>query len=332
MQVEKENLVSETESPLPRKPHSQPLAVLNHQSETRTFSLDDLDWKAKLDFNLNWIPEAFVSASYLPSYQHLTPEQSRRYNQLSALAVCEQFVWFEEDLLCRVLRNVLRSRDLAPDLRTCLQHFVAEEERHSDMFTRLLRKADPDFYSTGKYQFFGLSGPQTKFFDTVTKRPNLLLVWIWMAIYFEERTLHISRLYRREEKRAGDPTLDATFARAHFLHMIDESRHLQIDQYLLENFFETEPTWKRQLGAFLTTKVFEAYRSPKRIARRILTKMKQEDPIGTPIFDKLIEELPLLATNQNFKEVMFGKEALGRTRELLEIYSEMRAAYRSLTT
>ena len=314
-----------------RKPHSQPLGVLNKLSEARTFSLDDLDWKAKLDLNLNWTPESFVSLSYLPSYQQLSAEHKRRYNQLNALAICEQFVWFEEDLLCKVLRTVLRTRTLAPELSTCLQHFIAEEERHSEMFTRILRKAEPEFYTTNKYQFFGLGNTQIKFFETVTKRPNLFLVWIWMAIYFEERTLHISRSYRREELRPGDPTIDGTFARAHFLHMIDESRHLQIDQYLLESFFETEPRWKRQLGAFLTNQVFEAYRAPKRISRKILSKMKLEDPTGARIFDQLITELPLLATDSNFKDVMFGKEALGRTRELLKIYPEMRAAYRSLT-
>ncbi len=305
--------------------------MLNEQSRTRTFSLDDVDWSRPLDVSRDWMPEAFVSASYLPSFAQLPAEIRRRYNQLNALAVCEQFVWFEEDLISRVITNLLGSNELTGDLRLCLENFVREEERHSEMFKRVLLKAEPDYYSNHKYQYFTLTRFQSKFFENVVARPHLFLVWTWMAIYFEERTLHISQLYRRAERASSqDQKIDETFSRVHFLHMIDEARHLQIDQYLLEAFFVHESAWKKRLAAHLTHKVFEAYRAPKRIALRILETLKKEDPSVTNVCDQIASELPLLATSPEFKHAMFSNEALGRTRELLKSHPEMKAAYQSL--
>lgn len=302
---------------------SQSLKVLNHLSEVRTFALSDVDWNREVSRSLPWMPEVLMPAGYLPSFQELTDFQKLRFNQLTAQAVCEQFIWFEEDLICPILRNVLKARTLNPELRRCLENFIEEEGRHSEMFLRLLKKIDPLTYQSKKYHLFGLRKSEALAFQQLIRRPNFFLVWIWMAIYFEERTLHFSKAYQ-SAKELNPSGIDPLFSRVHALHMIDEARHLQIDQYLLREFYVEESKLKRGLAAAFTKKILSAYRSPQRNSRRIIQILSSEAP--GPVWNQLEKELPSLRSNTAFQKAMFGSNALGRTRELMNLFPEMRTA------
>ena len=155
--------------------HSQPLTVLNEQAKTRTFSLNDVDWELKFDETKRWIPDPIVSLSFLPAFQSLSPANQLKINQLASIGICEQFVWFEEDLLVTALNGVLNSDKLQPDLKLCLTNFVNEERRHSDMFHRMLEKFDPDHYLKNRFQLVELNFIQKFIFDRVVQNPKILL-------------------------------------------------------------------------------------------------------------------------------------------------------------
>lgn len=310
--------------------HSQPLAVLNEQAKTRTFSLDDVNWELKFDETKRWIPDNIVSLSFLPAFQSLSAANQLKINQLASIGICEQFVWFEEDLLVTALEGVLKANDIQPDLKLCLTNFVKEERRHSAMFHRMLEKFDPDHYLKNRFHLVKLNFIQKFIFDRVVQNPKILLPWIWMAIFFEERTLHVSQLYRK-----GQGTVDESFARVHALHMIDEARHLQIDQYLLDAFYDAAPLWKKRLSAWLCYKIFSRYRSPKRIAERILNRViemnsENHDFNEVKTLKELKKQLPTLRESGKFSEQHFGPKVLPRTRELMAQYPEMKHVYQTL--
>ena len=310
--------------------HSQPLAVLNEQAKTRTFSLDDVDWKIKFDETKRWIPDPVVSLSFLPAFQSLSPANQLKINQLASIGICEQFVWFEEDLLVTALEGVLKADNLEADLKLCLTNFVKEERRHSAMFHGMLEKFDPDHYLKNRFHLVKLNFIQKFIFDRVVQNPKTLLPWIWIAIFFEERTLHVSQLYRK-----AHGTVDESFARVHALHMIDEARHLQIDQYLLDAFYDPAPRWKKRLSAWLCYKIFSRYRSPKRIAERILNRViemnvESQDLAEVRILKVLKKQLPMLRDSASFSEQHFGPKVLPRTRELMAQYPEMKRVYLTL--
>ncbi len=317
-----------------RRVFSQPLSVLNEQAKTRTFSVDDVDWESEFDFTKRWIPDEVASMTYLPAYHCLSEANKLRLNQLTSIGVCEQFVWFEEDLLTVALAEILKRRDVTPDLKECLENFIDEEKRHSLMFRRMLLKFSADRYKFQPYWLVKLNAIQNFVFAKVVRNPHVFLSWIWLAIFFEERTLHVSQLYRRAEHFDQNP-VDPMFSRVHALHMIDEARHLQIDQYLLFAFYDRAPIWKRKLSAWLSFKIFANYRSPKRIAKKILGLLIDEN-IAAKNDDQahylrtMAKQLPILRESTAFQNALFGPKILPRTRELMSQYPEMRKVFEVL--
>lgn len=304
---------------------SQSLRTLNGLSSTRTFQLEDINWDLPLDRTRPWVPEELISISYLPSYSLLRPEQKLKYNQQYALAICEQFIWFEKDLVSRFLQSLLQQKSVTPDLRDCLHAFINEEQRHSEMFRRVLLKAEPEVYRHSCRRYVAPGIALSALIQSAIRWPDHLLAWIWLSIYFEERTLHISRLYRQAEKHGQ--AIDPTFCHVHALHMIDEARHLQIDQHLLSAFYDSQPMWKKSLAALVLKKVLRAYRCPRRVALRVMHDLKKQEMDADHVWSQLENELPSLAVNRKFADVMFGADAMGRTRALLKHYPEMKSCY-----
>ena len=299
------------------------LKTLNHQSKTHTFSVSDVDWKKGLDFRLKWMPESLMNVSYLPSYNKLLDKQKLKLNQSWAKGLCEQFIWLEH-ILCAIAETMLKKKSLSYELKTCLENFCEEETRHTEVFKKLLFQADPSYEKQFSYKFLKNSKRTNYFFHLVTSYPDTFILWTWIAIFFEEKTLHCSREYRKYEKFKGKQNLDPTFSRVHFLHMIDEARHVQIDQHLLSNFYDKAPFWKKRLNARLLYRIISSTTSPHIIAKTSLKAVKKaiahyHEPLCT-----LEKEIPSLAHNQKFLSSMHGTSCIGRFRSLLSCYPEMK--------
>jgi P-aminobenzoate N-oxygenase AurF len=304
---------------------SQSLEKLNFLSEKSDWSVDDVDWSRPIDYTKNWMPHGLINIRFLPSYEKMTLPQKRRYNQLYALAIAEQFIWFEEGIVIPILQKIVNQNKLSPDLLKCLEFFMEDETKHSRLFRKLICQVNPE--AKNGYRFYNLSHFQKKFYQTIVGYPDFFSAWIWMTIYFEERTIHISKLYHQELSQG----MDETFVKCHRLHMIDEARHVQIDQYLLRFFYDQKPIWNRKLAAWMYRQVVKAYASPKRISGYILNEMKTEFPESVSTFDQIINEFELLPKHKEFIQKMFGPEALGRTRKLLDSYPEMRPILEIIT-
>ncbi|MCB0419572.1 MAG: diiron oxygenase, partial [Bdellovibrionales bacterium] len=235
------------EAKFERGVRSMPLRTLNEQSEKRAIFLTDVDWDLSIDYETPWMPESFLAVSYLPSYQKLSDRLRLKFNQHYALALCEQFIWFEQDTISPILVKIMSDRKLPLDLESALKNFVKEESLHSEMFWRLLEKAAPELYPTRKYAFLKYGPKQRFFYKMIIEHYDFFVVWIWMAIYFEEKTLDISSRYQKEIHEKGESALDPVFSRVHYLHLMDEVRHVQVDQYLLSYFYDMTTSFQRKL-------------------------------------------------------------------------------------
>src|ERR1700722_16192264 len=76
---------------------------------------------------LPWAPMELGPVSHLPSFRQLSDLQKLRYNQLFALGILEQFIWFEEGLLCPILGRLGKTDGLTAELRRALEIFISEE-------------------------------------------------------------------------------------------------------------------------------------------------------------------------------------------------------------
>jgi hypothetical protein len=261
--------------------------------------------------------------TYLPSFAKLSEEQRLRYNQLFSLGICEQFIWFERDLLNPVLQRVLKKKQVSGELRAAVIQFIEDEEKHAEMFWRLLERAEPQLYVRRKYFFLNMNSLQRASIRAMTTRPEHFLVWIWAAIFFEERTLDYSRHYLLAQKNAPD-SIDPLFSRCHRLHLVDEARHHEIDFHLLRELYDPEPWHKKKLAGIMMRRLMKNFASPRRISWRIIEKLAHEfSGPSSSFWSSFWRELPLLAESREFHHVAFGKQAVGRTLGHLARYPEM---------
>lgn len=297
------------------------LEKLNHLAEKRRFALEELNFveSPKAQF---WAPPVMTPFFYLKSYQQLTPKQQLRYNQLFSLGVCEQFIWFEGDLIAKILPQVARqTKD--PELKKSILYFLEDEEKHTEMFWRLLEKQEPEMYSQRKFAFLNLKWGQRFLLKFMTSMPNFNLVWIWMAIFFEERTMDYSQQYMSAQGIVGG--LNPNFIQTHKLHLQDEARHFQMDLYFLKAFYDPQPRWKKWWAQFLMFKLMKAYTSPKRVSLKILDRLQSEFPDLSPRLVAQIKlELSQIGKNRRFLQMAFGEKAVPRSRELMRRYPEMK--------
>ena len=296
---------------------------LNRLADKNAFDVEDLDWSRPVSRNCLWGPEKIAPLTYLPAYDLLTDEERRRLNQLFSVGVCEQFIWLEENILVRTLGKVLMHWSMSEGLRIALDHFIKEEIKHTEMFWRTLEKASPEWYPTRRFHLFNISKQQSFLLNRVINNPTLFLVWIWTAIFFEERTVNYCQHYRRASRR--DPgSIEPTFADLHEYHFKDEVRHFQLDQYLLAECYDKQPAWKRRLAGLMFYYVMKSYTAPGRTSLRILDILGQEFPhLTQSVIPDFLQQIPSLATNSSFHRMAFSREAVPRSMALFSRYDEL---------
>lgn len=308
---------------------SQPLSELNSKAKTHSFELNDYDFAKRHDraHELHWAPPGMAPLTYLKAFQALTSEQKLRYNQLFALGILEQFAWFESDLLGRILvQKIARLR--AGEFREALEHFVADEVKHTEMFWQIMEKYEPEIYSERKYHFLNLGFLQKLGVWFLVTFPELNLAWIWMAIFFEERTLDYSKKYVDCERKTPGK-IDPQFLTAHRLHLIDEARHFQMDIHFLERIYNPAGWLKKSWAYFGMRRLMKAYTSPKRVTFKVLERMQTEFPdLKNETVRALKLELQEIGRSREFLDMAFGLRAVPRSRELMKSDPKMRRLIR----
>jgi hypothetical protein len=299
------------------------LDVLNRKAVDNAYGLEDLDWSRPVDRNRLWSPEHIAPLYYLPTYAELSAEEKRRYNQLFAMGVCEQFIWLEEHLLVNTLRKVSAKHNPPPALKEALGHFIEEELKHTRMFWRMLEKSEPEWYAVRAFRLYNISPLQQAVLDMVLKLPDVFLIWIWTAIFFEERTVDYCRHYLAARK--ADPgAIDPTYVQVHEFHFKDELRHYQLDQHLLEWMYDPRPRWKKRLAARMFQSLMRSYVFPHRTSHRVLDVLGREFPrLRAEIIPRLIRELPEIGRSRAFHRMAFSREAVPKTMALFAEYPEL---------
>ena len=305
------------------------LDKLNRRAREDAFRVEDLDWSLAVDRTKPWEPDEMGALWYVPSYAELDPAQRLRANQLHALGVSEQFIWFESQLI-RAVSNVLRAGGLPAPLHQALCHFVREEETHIEMFWRLLGKAEPAWYRQRAPRLFRVAPVTQLAMDQVSGHPLTLLAWVWLAIFIEERTLFLSRCYIGADKQAPG-RIDPLHTQVHRFHFLDEVRHYQLDQHLLTWLYDHQPRWKRTLSAFMFRQFMRAYVAARRSATRIAGELGREFPeLRARLLPQMLRELQGVAHDPVYHQKNFSPAAQPRTLALLAEYPEHDALWQLL--
>ncbi|HEX4923410.1 MAG TPA: diiron oxygenase [Bdellovibrionales bacterium] len=299
------------------------LSELNAQSEKKSFKLEDAEL-SRPSRELLWAPAELPPLCHLQELRRARAEERLRYNQLYALGVLEQFIWLESRILCRVIERVLKDRTLSSELRTGLGYFYDEEVKHSELFWRLLQLAEPALYPNREFHFLKENSLAIKAVESLVEAPSLFVVWVWMTIFFEERTLDFSKRYVLTDRRAPN-TLDRSFVKVHKLHMQDELRHFMMDVHLLEKYYDNSHALKRRLACRMFKIILERLSNPKMMSVAYVAQLDKEFPgFSRRAGEALLKARSSLRENIEFRKVSMSSESTPRTYALLHKYDETR--------
>ncbi len=296
------------------------LIKLNELSKTKTFVVPPHN-ELKASKTEPWTPLSLTHGAYLPSYQQLRPEVQLRYNQLNALYTTELFIWFELKLLLPILKKLIASNTNDPVFQEACQIFYNDEVRHSELFRRLNQQSAPEFYMNADFYFIRSYGRIWKYLFEITLRfPLLLSSWCWILIFLEERTLMASKEYMKHKD-----SVSAEFARAHILHMIDEVRHVEMDEYFVDKLYANASKFSKWSASHLVKIFLKSFKNPSYSPLAIAKQLKAEFPLAADhqAIDQLMSELPLLKGHHKYQVQFFGLEASRGTQKLLKKYPEM---------
>ncbi len=300
------------------------LESLNQQSEKNSYTIDDINWSLKANPDKFWMPESLVSISHLPVYNDMSDELKRLFNQYNSLGVAELFIFFEETCLAPSMEKALLIAKGEP-LRIALRNFIDEENKHSACFKKLLITAKPDFYSESdfKYRFLRISTAAKLTFDLLRKFSVQLPAWVWGALFFEERTLLYSKEYMAAKKN-NEKSVDELFYQAHFYHMMDEVRHVKLDEHMIKNFYNTYGARHASVVTWMVHKLIARSAYPINMIKSCLAQIKISAPQLLPaeIEQRILSEAKQLTNTKSFLDLNFSQSAAPRTRFLMSRFPE----------
>ncbi len=289
---------------------------LHEQALKQAFSLDAIPYEQGVSESLAWAPLAFVPHAYLPSYELLDAGDRALCAQFAGLAIAELFIYLEESILVPAVEQALARRGsaLGADLRHCLLDLIEEEHKHTEMFWRLLERARPDWYPNRQLRF--QRGGKRLATRLMTRHPDTFIAWVWVALLFEELTIHVYRHYR------DDAAVEPLFREVHRFHMLDEARHFRIEQHLLKAFWDPAPLALRQLNARLFGLIMARFVSP-RLPLKALDLVFERSPHLKVHAPRFRQEILALANNGAYQQAYYSREALPLTFQTLDAYPEM---------
>ncbi|MBF5000512.1 diiron oxygenase [Nocardia sp. BSTN01] len=171
----------------------------------------DINWDAPLDPEKKWIPDHRQTLYGSRLWATLTDEQRRTLGMHEMVAILSFGIMAEVGLSTMLLRGVLESDEMTDDHSRYALAEVAEETRHSTMFSRLVNLSELEPY----------------------RQPSAL-TWLYRVMGFIPRgpsvlagTLLIEELLDRFQREAmNDPELQPHLRQMMKIHILEEARHI----------------------------------------------------------------------------------------------------------
>lgn len=309
------------------------LETIRRRAEANAFSLDELGWERGVARDRMWFPERMTPLAHTEVYGELGEEERLTYNHFYAQAVNEQFIFLEEWFLVRVVEGVRRRKNLGvpEDLRVALDDFLAEEMKHTAMFRRLNLLADPERYAKGEFSFMRFGWAEDKLLDLMAWRPEMLVVWCWMALIFEEKTIDYYRQYQRHDRERASEPLDPLHTEVHRYHAIDEVRHVQVDHHLVEHFHDRCGGVVRAINARLLARTLAGYTRPRRTNFRIVEELGRAHPRLAARVEAMKEQLRGLFARGEWQAIAYSRRNAPQTFAQFDRHPELHRLSQVLT-
>lgn len=258
-----------------------------------------------VDQSLWFMPQILTALSYTPAYATLTPAQRLRYNQLHALYLNEQIIFFERSLAPNVLGYFL-GQGLPAQIRGRVEEFRSDEERHSEMFRRLNRMCAPELYALGDFHFIRMAALPARLLGFVSRRPRAFPMLLWLMHLQEERALFFGREFLKCEH-----AIEPHFLAAQRAHLADEVSHVHCDKLLLDLVWPEASRWVRLVNIRLLAWMMKEYfGAPKRTQLNVVSALAREFPELQKRLPEIRRDLLNLRNNKNYMRTIYSRETV----------------------
>lgn len=312
------------------------LQTLNDQAEAARTEDKAIPWELGVDRNKLWLPENLTHLYHLPVYKKLTAEQQRSYNQMFSLLVVEQTVLLEERLSAVLERAFshpkqrARLKDRFPEefpaaIDSSIQHFKREEIEHTDMFWRLAHMSDEAYEGKRKYIYFKPNPISFYFTKFVLSIPYFAIFWPWLGLYAEEKFLVIYK----EIKRAGD-AVDTLHGSVHYVHMLDETRHVQLDEFYIQECWDKAPRWKRVINRWILGNIYKQFVVNSSTSRTLWKHLVKRFPELKPLTGEALAQLKTIGQCESYQHIVSGRPNIPRSSKMFDERPELHVFERVL--
>jgi hypothetical protein len=270
-----------------------------------------------IDFTRPFVPEAYTQLYYTPLYQSLHREHRLRYNQLFGIRINEYIMMLEADLVERLLSPLRRHPKVArdPTLVRCLDTMIEDEKHHYRCFLALNRLCHPQLFETRERFFSDLPWWTRTMFGAVGLVAGRLPFALWYLMAMEESSAALARDMARHPATETLGPLETTFAAVHREHMRDETRHLQVDGWLVDLCLAETGRTTRALNARLFKSLLAPVTRPTRAGSgvKVIRQLVREMPELSRHEDELIAAVLALKNDRAFQTSLFNRTDLPLT-------------------
>jgi hypothetical protein len=312
----------------PLSRHRMPLTRLSAPVRQRE---DRMDWSTPIDRSRRFYCDHLTPLYHTAVYAELSPAHRLRYNQLTGIYSNELIGFLETFVLRRTLEALTKRRDLRlpAALMDALHQFKADEARHADLWQRLNRLSEPEWYRERDYRILALPRLALAAASFVSRHPVAFPLVFWIQLVQEERSVDISR------HLAGAPAaeIEPRYATVYGRHLGDEVRHVQIDWHLIDHFYAPRRSVARHLNARMFRYILGGvFLTPSDATARIVRRLILEFPELRPFEPRMLAELRGLSGNEAYHSMMYSRESTPVTFALFDRFPEFHPMRRCLRT
>jgi hypothetical protein len=304
-----------------------PLDRLAGQKDSTAY--EALDWTLPIDRTRWFVCETQTPLYYTRSYEELSTDQRRRYNQLTGMLSNELIGLLETELLTAALGAIER-RTAGPvdlELVAAVRRFRDDEYRHAEMWRHLNRLSEPRWYATRDRHLARVPSPAIALARALALRPGVFPVVLWIQLAQEERSIDLSR---RSLALPAD-RLEPRYRTAFQAHLQDEVRHVQVDWHLIERLYHRRSTMTRLMTARLFSFfVGSVLLMPVYSTTRVIEVLADEFVELRPLVPRMLAELRALRACDRYHEMMYSRATTPITFDLLDRYDEFHVVGRTL--
>lgn len=265
-----------------------------------------------------FVPESFTQLYHTPLYHELDDVQRLRYNQLYGLRSNELFMLFEEGFTRRVIRRLKDAcANADPQLAECLDLMLEEESNHHRMFLDFNRQLLPQAYRDARGHFARPGPIEGALLALLTVRPASWPFMLWLILLLEEFSTAFSRLLIRREHAES---LSAEYVRLHRLHMLDETRHVELDKVLLQRLLSALSDRRKVMNGRIFGRLLNEMLAPKRSGIRVLRTLSVEFPelkAGLPAMERAVRSM---SHDPGMYSLVSDAQTLPVTHNLMRLY------------